>query len=67
VSCTHILPIIISALQTGLINVLNDCHDEGILMIHLDFIDFVNLKLGVFFSNTYTDVDRKSCRRTFNT
>ena len=38
VSCTHILPIIISALQTGLINVLNDCHDEGILMIHLDFI-----------------------------
>lgn len=35
VSCTHILPIIISALQTGLINVLNDGQvvdgDEGML------------------------------------
>ena len=33
VSCTHILPIIISALQTGLITISNDCHvpdhDEG--------------------------------------
>jgi hypothetical protein len=36
VSCTHILPIIISALQTGLIAV-NHCHDdEGTLFFRLD-------------------------------